>query len=225
MEHPFLRTLSRTEKSVEKLKTSLKQARSIAESGEMDMAFHASLMAVDAAERTVLLVRALPAYTGNPAAADKIEALVQSHIPVDVGFTVEGWFSVRLPLLLPKKETGSAGYVRSFLYPALRDFFRGKPPVRYRDCVLIYRHVYSRSRPERKKRDHDNIESNMVSDIVALYVMEDDAPSLCSHYECSAAANRERTEVYVVPQQDFPAWLEVEKSMPEEGVILYENRP
>lgn len=225
MEHPFLKTLSRVEKSVEKLNAFLRQARTMAESGEMDMAFHASLMAADAAERTVLLARALPAYTGNSTAADRIEALTQSHIPVDAGFTAEGWFSVRLPLLLPKKETGSAGYVRSFLYPALREFFRGKPPVRYRDCVLIYRHVYSRSRPERKKRDHDNIESNMVSDIVALYVMEDDAPSLCSHYECSAAANRERTEVYVVPRQDFPVWLEVEKSMPEEGVILYENRP
>lgn len=151
MEHPFLRTLSRTEKSVEKLKTSLKQARSMAESGEMDMAFHASLLAADAAERTVLLARALPAYTGNPTAADRIEALTQFHIPVDAGFTAEGWFSVRLPLLLPKKEMGSAGYVRSFLYPALREFFRGKPPVRYRNCVLIYRHVYSHSRPERKK--------------------------------------------------------------------------
>ena len=98
MEHPFPKTLSRVEKSVEKLNAFLRQARTMAESGEMDMAFHASLRAADAAERMVLLVRALPAYTGNPMAADRIEALMQSHIPVDVGFTAEGWFSVRLPL-------------------------------------------------------------------------------------------------------------------------------
>ena len=225
MEHPFLKTLHRAEKSADKLSAALCRARRMAEAGEMEGAFCAALQAADAAERAVLLARALPACTGNPAAAERVEVLMQSHRPVKAGFTAEGWFSVRLPLLLPKKETGSAGYVRSLLYPALRDFFRGKPPVRYRNCVLIYRHVYSLSRPERQRRDHDNIECNMVSDAVALYVMEDDAPFLCSHYECSAAANRERTEVYVVPQEEFPSWLEAEKSMPQEGVILYENRP
>ena len=66
---------------------------------------------------------------------------------------------------------------------------------------------------------------NVVSDIVALYVMTDDAPSLCRHYYCSACAEAERTEVYVVPDTDFPAWLEREKSMPDEGVTLYGNRP
>lgn len=34
----------------------------------------------------------------------------------------------------------------------------------------------------------------------------------------------ERTEVYVVPQTDFPYWFESEKKMPEEGVKLYETK-
>ena len=103
-------------------------------------------------------------------------------------------------------------------------FFRGKDPVRYNKCVLIYRHVYSRDRPERQWRDHDNIEINLVTDIVALYVMPDDGPKVCCHYYCSAAGSEERTEVYVVSREDFHAWLETEKTMPEEGVTLYENR-
>lgn len=107
----------------------------------------------------------------------------------------------------------------------MKDFFRYKSPVRYTDCVLIYRHVYAKTRPERKRRDHDNIEINMVSDIIALYVMEDDAPSFCRHYYCSAAAMEERTEVYVVPNEDFPLWLKIEKSMPEEGIPLYSDTP
>lgn len=90
--------------------------------------------------------------------------------------------------------------------------------------MLIYRHVYSRDRPERQRRDHDNIEVNMVSDTVALYVLPDDGPEICCHYYCSAAAQTERTEVYVVPQTEFPYWFESEKKMPEEGVKLYETK-
>ena len=47
--------------------------------------------------------------------------------------------------------------------------------------------------------DYDNIETNMVSDIVAMYVMPDDALSVCSHYECSVMGEDDHTEVYVVP--------------------------
>ncbi len=79
--------------------------------------------------------------------------------------------------------------------------------MRFTDCVLVYRHVYSRERPERRMRDHDNIETNMVSDIVAMYVMPDDAPTVCSHYECSVMGNDDRTEVYVIPKTDFSVWL------------------
>ncbi len=97
-------------------------------------------------------------------------------------------------------------------------------PVRYNNCVLIYRHVYDAARPERQRRDHDNIEINMVSDIVAMYVMPDDGPSICSHYYCSAAGTEDRTEVYVVPRESFPIWLVTEKAMPSEGVKLYAER-
>ena len=133
--------------------------------------------------------------------------------------------ALRIPFLLPIKETGSTAYVRSLVYPSLRRFFQRIPPPRYSPCVLIFRHVYARARPERRFRDHDNIETNMVADAVALYTMEDDGPRVCSHYACTALGDRERTEVYVVPEGDFPLWLMSEKSMPEEGVVLLEKCP
>ena len=102
-------------------------------------------------------------------------------------------------------------------------FFNGRPRIRYRDCVLVVRHVYDKTRPERKMRDHDNIEVNMVTDIVATKVMPDDNPNVCTHYYCSAAASEDRTEVYVVPKHDFPMWFVEEKAMPDKGVMLYEN--
>lgn len=184
--------------------------------------FRQALLIEECAEQLTLAARTLPSYIGHPDAEAQVEAILKQEIPVKIGYTKEGWFSVRIPMLLPKKSKGSTDYIRSFLYPAMRDFFVEKPPVRYREAVLIYRHVYDRRRPERQMRDHDNIEINMVSDIVAMYVMPDDGPAVCAHYYCSAAAEQERTEVYVVPKGDFPIWLSGEASMPDGGVKLYE---
>lgn len=224
-ERILARTLAKFENQLRKLDMAAKNTRYMFEIGNMELAYEVALRLADVSERITLLARALPAYTGNPLAAQDVENLIRQHISVEIGFTMEGWFCVRIPLLLPKKEAGSANYIRSFLYPAIREFFADKPPVRYSDCVLIYRHVYDQKRPERQRRDHDNIEINMVSDIIALYVMDDDAPSLCRHYYCSAAGSEERTEVYVVPTCDFPNWLITEKVIPDEGVMLYENDP
>lgn len=184
--------------------------------------FRQALLIEECAEQLALAARTLPSYIGHPDAEAQVEAILKQEIPVKIGYTKEGWFSVRIPMLLPKKSKGSTDYIRSFLYPAMRDFFIEKPPVRYREAVLIYRHVYDRRRPERQMRDHDNIEINMVSDIVAMYVMPDDGPAVCAHYYCSAAAEQERTEVYVVPKGDFPTWLSGEAAMPDGGVELYE---
>lgn len=184
--------------------------------------FQQALLIEECAEQLTLAARTLPSYIGHPDAETQVEAILKQEIPVEIGYTREGWFSVRIPMLLPKKSKGSTDYIRSFLYPAMRDFFVEKPPVRYREAVLIYRHVYDRRRPERQMRDHDNIEINMVSDIVAMYVMPDDGPAVCAHYYCSAAAEQERTEVYVVPKGDFPTWLLGEAAMPDGGVELYE---
>ena len=48
-----------------------------------------------------------------------VETIAAAKVPVEIGVTAEGWFSVRIPLLLPKKERGSAEYVRSILPPSL----------------------------------------------------------------------------------------------------------
>ena len=188
----------------------------------MQVAYEQAMRLEETAERLVLLTRALPAYTGSGMAKLEVENVMKLCIPVDMGFTTEGWFRLCIPALLPKKGGGSADYIRSFLYPALQEYFQKKEPVRFTDCVLVYRHVYDRNRPERRMRDHDNIETNMVSDIVAMYVMPDDAPTVCSHYECSVKGEDDHTEVYVVPRTDFPQWLLQENERFREEENTYE---
>ena len=223
-ENSFIKVLDKVELAKRSLEAQMAYVRRFYQDADLQAAYDAALQLEEISEKLVLFTRRLPAYTGSPVAEAAVENCMAESIPVEIGFTVEGWFAIRIPALLPKKASGSADYVRSFLYPAMRRFFQAQPPVRYRDCVLVYRHVYSRDRPERRYRDHDNIEVNMVSDIVALYVMPDDSPKVCSHYYCSVSGADDRTEVYVVPKEDFPLWLVTERTAPDKGVKLYETQ-
>ncbi len=223
-ENSFIKVLDKVELAKRSLESEMAYVRRFYKDSDFQAAYDAALRLEEISERLVLFTRRLPAYTGSPVAEAAVENCMAESIPIEIGFTVEGWFALRIPALLPKKASGSADYVRSFLYPAMRRFFQAQPPVRYQDCVLAYRHVYSRDRPERRYRDHDNIEVNMVSDIVALYVMPDDSPRVCSHYYCSVSGVDDRTEVYVVPKADFPLWLVTERTAPDKGVKLYETQ-
>ncbi len=220
----FQKVLDKTEKKIKELQKQCDAVKYLFMCNRFDDAYESSLTLEEICEKTVLLTRALPTYSGKPHAKADVDDTIRLNVPISIGFTSRNWFSVRIPALLPKKEDGSADYIRSSLYLAMKDFFNNAEPVRYDDCVLIYRHIYQRDRPERKKRDHDNIEINMVSDIVAMYVMADDGPSTCSHYYCSNEGSEERTEIYVVPKREFSVFVMKEKYMPDEGVKLNEKR-
>ena len=182
-----------------------------------------AVFAVKQAEEVALLTRALPAHTGHPRAKELIRNAIAEAIPIEIGFTDQGWLCIRMPILLPRKEKSSRSYIRDFLYPVLERFSAGKGTIRYRNCVLIFRHVYDRNRPEREYRDHDNIELNTVVDALAMFFLVDDTPLECRHYYCSARGSIERTEVYIVPRNEFETWLAMESSIPDIGVCLKEN--
>lgn len=184
--------------------------------------FGKAMKTARAAERLAIAARQLPCVSGTAKASAATEMMIAEAIDAEIGYTEEGWFSVRLPMLLPKKEKATREYLNGLIYPVLHNFFRSgcfRSPKFY-ECVLIYRHVYAYDRPERLYRDHDNIEVNQITDALAMYVMRDDGPALCSHYHCMARAPKDRTEVYVIPQKDFVKWLSMEPEFPEEGVNL-----
>ena len=220
----FENTLNRLESIIPKMQDDCLYIQHCLSFGKHKGAYAYCFELAKKAESLALLARVLPCYTGNPRAAIDIEKCIEEVVPVEIGFTKEGWFSVRIPKLLPKKGSGNVNYMRGILIPALRKFFERKEVVRYENCVLIYRHVYGPSYEKRYMRDHDNIETYMISDMIAAYVLRDDSPYLCSNYDCTAEGESERTEVYVVPNTDFVDWLNHEKTMPKEGVKLYEKK-
>lgn len=220
---PEIKVLDQIDAGIKRMKEHSAAARWFLEADNPASAYQKTLKLAAQSERLTLLTRVLPVYNGNPRCFDDMENIKKDNIPVEIGFTAEGWFCVRMPTLLPKKESGTVDYIRGYMYPAMKRFFDGKHPIRYRDCVLVFRHVYCRDRPERGMRDHDNIEVNAVADIVALYVLPDDHPNVTTHYYCSAQSSEDRTEIYVIPKHDFPMWFVEEKAMPDKGVMLYEN--
>jgi hypothetical protein len=217
--------LDRAIKEAEKLLKQLNAVKSDYADKRMEDALEKSVSAARIAESVTLKTRALPAHTGHPQADAMVQNAIEEAVPVEMGFTEKGWFSLRMPILLPRKEKSSRSYLRGFLYPALEKFSHGKEKIRYRNCVLIFRHVYDRNRPEREYRDHDNIELNTVVDAIAMFFLVDDTPQECRHYYCSAAGENEMTEVYIVPRADFESWLAMEKESEKLRKKLYDNLP
>ena len=218
----FQMTLEKTIRQTEKLLKILQAVQTDYADTRMEAAMEKAVSAAKQAEKVALMTRALPAHTGHPRAKELTRNAIAEAIPIEIGFTDQGWFCLRMPILLPRKEKSSRNYIRDFLYPALEQFAAGRR-FRYRNCVLIFRHVYDRNRPEREYRDHDNIELNTVVDAIAMFFLVDDTPLECRHYYCSAAGSTERTEVYIVPRNEFETWLAMENSIPDIGVCLKEN--
>ena len=217
--------LDRAIKETEKLLKQLNAVKTDYADKRIEEALAKSVTAAKISEAVALKTRALPAHTSHPQAEVMIQKAIEEAVPIEMGFTEEGWFSLRMPILLPRKEKSSRSYLRGILYPALEKFSHGKEKIRYRNCVLIFRHVYDRNRPEREYRDHDNIELNTVVDAIAMFFLVDDTPLECAHFYCSTAGDEERTEVYIVPKADFESWLAMEKNPEKLRKKLSENLP
>ena len=159
-------------------------------------------------ETLALLGRALPLEIDDPETRMHAEQIPAETMDIRIGYTPEDWFRLEIPALLPKKsKSGNVNYIRAPLLKALSAYFREYPHERFGTSVIAYRHVYDRRTPERRRRDHDNIEVNFVTDAVALFTLPDDSPAWCSHYYCSAEGDANRTQIFVIPQTDFERWL------------------
>ena len=112
--------------------------------------------------------------SGVPTAREDVEKIIAETHPMDIGFTPEGWFGIRMEPLAKTKDTASKEYIRGIIYPAMRRFFADKATVRYPDCTLIFRHVYDRNIPDAQYRDYDNVEVKIDFDKVILEDNEED---------------------------------------------------
>lgn len=160
------------------------------------------------AEKIVNNARMMPIVTGRPGITKEVEDIIITENNVVVEYMDNGWFHISIPSLLPRKERGNPSFIRATLSAAMKKYFSTNERKKFEEnCIFIVQHNYSKARSEREYRDHDNIELNSVVDMVALYVLIDDCPLRCKHYYCSSVAEKDNTQIYVIPESDFIEWL------------------
>ena len=120
---------------------------------------------------------------------------------------------MRLPMLASKKMKANSDYIREFLYDVLTEYFNTFQFKKLDKAALIFKHVYKHGTPESWYRDHDNIETKQVADVVALFTMVDDSPKHCFHLSEGSEGDENQTEIYVVPDKDFMSWIMLERKL------------
>lgn len=159
-------------------------------------------------ERSWGILKGLILESGRPNATVAFDKVICNAAPVNISFTEEGWFRMKMSSLPAKEMATNANYIRDVLYAQLGAYFRKEGcRKRFHNCVIIFNHIYRYDVPEKQYRDHDNIERNMVVDAVALFVMEDDGARRCQHYYYSSSGDDNATEVFVVPEDQFIEFL------------------
>ena len=220
----ILKTINKVERLTEDFTITLKRARRAIEMNDPSAA-ELLLTAYEQKERSTLLCRALPIFYPEALPREKVTKALTDAAYAKCGYTEEGWFCTVIPTLLPKKRKSSTDYIKEIMYAALEHFFINQPVRKFGKCTIVFRHVYDRNNPKRAWRDHDNIEIKTVIDAIALFVMEDDSPHVCQHFYCSAEGDSDKTEVYVVPQNEFILWCKMQPNISDDGLKLYASPP
>lgn len=150
---------------------------------------------------------------------DYTENLIVESSGVKVDYIKENWLALRLPAIPPKRGKTYSQYLILPLEYALQKFFQGQPFQDERKMVLTYRFVYSNAVPRKSYRDYDNLEVKKITDILVSHTTISDHPTIINNYYCSAQGEEIHTEVFLVPEEEFPSWLEWEKTISKEGVL------
>ena len=96
--------LDRAIKEAERLVRMLYAVKTDYADKRIEAALEKSIAVAKISESVALKTRALPAYTGHPQAEAMVQKAIDEAVPVEMGVTEEGWFSLRMPILLPRKE-------------------------------------------------------------------------------------------------------------------------
>lgn len=206
----FAKDVYIAEKLLKDANKSLNKIINYIENNDRENAIEESFKYEVISEKIVNNARIIPISSGIPNIQNLIHKIIIEENNVEVGYLDNGWFKMKIPSLLPKKEKGNASYIRATVNMALQNYFKKNERKKFNeDCVFIVKHNYSEQRSDREYRDHDNIELNVIIDAIALYVLIDDSPMKCRHYYCSAVDKEDNTEIYIIPNKDFIEWLKL----------------
>ncbi len=166
----------------------------------------------------------IPLISGDPAMELEVDRIVEKELHIEMGYTTEGWFLLKMPSLNPRKDKGNNNHLRRMLIPAFKKYFNGRSETQLFDkCWVIYRHVYDQNYDASARYDIDNYERNYVTDVIAMYVLVDDSAKHCNHILMSVPGSFPHTEVYVIPYEDLFIWLQAMPDIVDSELKIIES--
>lgn len=78
----------------------------------------------------------------------------------------------------------------------------------YKNCTVCFFHLYDKNLPLYRVRDHDNMEEKHVLDVIANFFLTSDSGYYTSTYHETRMEEKDRTVIYLIPADLFPAWLQ-----------------
>lgn len=126
-----------------------------------------------------------------------------------------GILALTLPRQLPKRRWKNTEFLTQPVMAALAELSEHVELPRFEKAVVCFVHVVEQSAAMASIRDHDNIETKQVLDVINACVLTDDNGILCETHQRTERGKTAHTEVYVMAAEAFPAWIiarkEVEK--------------
>lgn len=201
----------------------LRFIRQLHKDGRDEVAYGFTLATIESAEEFALQVRQLARSQKIPDSELEIQRMVDAVYKVELGFTQDGYFCMRFPRLIPGMEGRSMLYLKKNLSVHLEKFWENRGGMRNYQHLIIFRHVYTYRHPAWERYVPADAEVDCVMRLVLRNVCHEYFAANFKHYHCCAMGEVECTEVYVVPLEDFPKWLEQEPNIPPAGWKLYDS--
>jgi len=130
----------------------------------------------------------------------------------DLGITVEydkyGVVDITIPCLIPGRKKKPTEFITAPLYAVLERFIAERPeeqPLeKFTHCVICITHVYDKLLfGKGRKRDHDNIETKGIIDVINAFLLTDDDGFFCSVFETSEFSDKDLTHISIMPRDMF----------------------
>ena len=102
--HPFIKTLEKVKALRDNLDEHIEITSQLWEDGKSSDAYYYSSEIYHECQKILVNAASLVSCAGNTNAVSDVGKFIKSAVPVEVGYTEEGWFCVRFPALLPKKK-------------------------------------------------------------------------------------------------------------------------
>ena len=158
------------------------------------------------AEKAICNLRHLMYATLNITKRELMKKIAGVH-GIDINYDGD-IFSVTFPALLQKKKkTNRFEFTIDPLYFALEEFFKTNDMIRFKECAVVFEHIYNRNFPQRRFCDFDNIELKPVLDTVSAFTMVDDSSKFCDVFHTTGYAENDCTKIKIMSKNTFREWL------------------